>query len=445
MASLPIHLFCLLLFLMSLSADGAPLSTDGSAALRLRLTLDERTLSVYGLAEEDEGEHTLLARHSLDDASSSTVFHRDFEVVRVSKGGTSNVVYDHLRHVTASATSDNETEETKEKGDRVLMLEGLLSISSSSPSSSPSASNAIEFHGVIRLNGTEMRIAPAWKSHVQRKSLNGFDHELSKRFSDEAIREAELLCGSDSRDSSYRALLERHPYVKKRASERSSADESFSGDDRGGAPRDWMIGSGREAEAGINEDDGADSNAEGSTDSAENARGPLETAPRHFARRRRGGADEPCVGRCTCPVTLLVDHRYFKSVAESSLDRATASAVSLLMDVNSIYRQTSFEGEVGYGFSVRRVIVYEDDAPPNPVGAATYTADKYLEAFSDTKYKDVCLAHMLTHYDFSAGTVGLAWVGQPQGTGMCDTNGYNTGTRRVALRRDFLGEGGGVD
>ena len=87
---------------------------------------------------------------------------------------------------------------------------------------------------------------------------------------------------------------------------------------------------------------------------------------------------------------------------------------------------------VGYGFSLRRVHIWESASDPtNPVPSAFYSPNDYLETIAQHRHHDwseYCLVHMLTHRDMDDGVLGLAWVGAPSAMGgICDTGGLNTG------------------
>lgn len=141
-------------------------------------------------------------------------------------------------------------------------------------------------------------------------------------------------------------------------------------------------------------------------------------APLHRWRREAGGT--------TCALALVADHRYFDAVGEADVEQTAALMIQAVADANAIYRQTSFGGTTGYGLSVARVLVYTTPSD-GPVGAGTYTADAFLNAFTSSQWSEFCLAHIFTYYDFS-GILGLAWVGSANSAGgICDTTGRNTG------------------
>lgn len=77
---------------------------------------------------------------------------------------------------------------------------------------------------------------------------------------------------------------------------------------------------------------------------------------------------------------------------------------------------------------MNRIRVFEDASGDNPVPGDSYTANDYLEAFSNPTWgTGSCLVHMFTYREFSDGILGLAWVGSPSNAGACDTQGFNTG------------------
>nr|AFJ24759.1 disintegrin and metalloproteinase domain containing protein-2 [Schmidtea mediterranea] len=78
----------------------------------------------------------------------------------------------------------------------------------------------------------------------------------------------------------------------------------------------------------------------------------------------------------------------------------------------------------GIGFRVDRVrINTTDDCDPgqirdsNPFCSANIDVTNFLNLNSYVKHDDFCLAYIFTYRDFNGGTLGLAWVAEPGGSG----------------------------
>ena len=56
-------------------------------------------------------------------------------------------------------------------------------------------------------------------------------------------------------------------------------------------------------------------------------------------------------------------------------------------------------------------------ADENPFCAPNIDITNYLNLHSYNKHDDFCLAYVFTYRDFSGGTLGLAWVAEPSGSG----------------------------
>ncbi|EGD75708.1 hypothetical protein PTSG_07825 [Salpingoeca rosetta] len=134
---------------------------------------------------------------------------------------------------------------------------------------------------------------------------------------------------------------------------------------------------------------------------------------------------EACAGKCTCPVTVIADFKFFQALGSRRND-VVAAMVAHINEADTLFRRTVFGDTYGLGFAVGRVVVYEDSGAPSPVNGGAYTADAFLQAFSTKQWSGSCLAHVFTHRDFADGVLGLAWVGGGS-AGICSSKGYNTG------------------
>lgn len=56
-------------------------------------------------------------------------------------------------------------------------------------------------------------------------------------------------------------------------------------------------------------------------------------------------------------------------------------------------------------------------ADENPFCAENIDVTNYLNLHSYTPHNDFCLAYVFTYRDFAGGTLGLAWVAEPSGSG----------------------------
>lgn len=87
---------------------------------------------------------------------------------------------------------------------------------------------------------------------------------------------------------------------------------------------------------------------------------------------------------CTCPVVLVADHFAFAGPhCQSDVSTCAIYMVNTLRQADAIYRATVFEEQgSGLGFSIKKITVYKDAGPENPVPEASYTPEAYLDAFS---------------------------------------------------------------
>lgn len=128
-----------------------------------------------------------------------------------------------------------------------------------------------------------------------------------------------------------------------------------------------------------------------------------------------------------CLMTVVADSGFFSSSGGS-----TAAATSAMLNQISVASQnfkttnwyTTTASNVVFSnlqLSVKRVIVYSTTSSdpyyqsggyPGPTGPQTLLT-LFSSAPGITGGWNTCLAHLFTHYSFSGGTLGLAWVGDP--------------------------------
>jgi len=135
----------------------------------------------------------------------------------------------------------------------------------------------------------------------------------------------------------------------------------------------------------------------------------------HAELRRRKRAVDP---DNTCIIKAIADHHFFREVGESQESTTINEMVLHIMNADGIYRSTNFisNGEEfsGFGLSLHSTKIYKsENAAENPL-VGQFSVEELLEAFSAENFNDVCLAHLFTYRDFR-GTIGLAYVGDPNG------------------------------
>eukprot|EP00045_Choanoeca_perplexa_P015787 m.204011 g.204011 ORF g.204011 m.204011 type:complete len:1035 (+) comp17081_c0_seq2:146-3250(+) len=134
----------------------------------------------------------------------------------------------------------------------------------------------------------------------------------------------------------------------------------------------------------------------------------------------------------TCLMTVVADNRLYQYYESSEAD-VTAVMLNHVEEASRVFRATTFDGLTGLGLAVREVII-ESNPASDPFNRASWQVGAMLEQFSlSYTFDRSCLAHLFTRVDFDGGTLGLAWVGSPDGNrqgGIChgSTSQYlNTG------------------
>lgn len=127
-----------------------------------------------------------------------------------------------------------------------------------------------------------------------------------------------------------------------------------------------------------------------------------------------------------CPIRIAADHLFLESIGGGSEVSTISEIVSIIADVQEIYRSTDFSGD-GIPDNIQPVIasveVLDQSAPGYRYGAADILVDDFLDLWSQEDQSEYCLALLLTYRDFDSGVLGLAWVAQPAGGivgGICE-------------------------
>jgi hypothetical protein len=144
---------------------------------------------------------------------------------------------------------------------------------------------------------------------------------------------------------------------------------------------------------------------------------PRNTAANRLRTRRSQASSE----FNTCLMTVVADNRLYQYYESSEAD-VTAVMLNHIEEASRVFRTTAFNGITGLGLAVREVII-ESNLATDPFNRASWQVGSMLEQFSlSYTFDRSCLAHLFTRVDFDGGTLGLAWVGSPDGNrqgGIC--------------------------
>ena len=144
-----------------------------------------------------------------------------------------------------------------------------------------------------------------------------------------------------------------------------------------------------------------------------------------------------------CPLALVADHIFFKDVCKSDEANAINFMIHLVQQVNALFKKQSLDPNSNdkyknYGFQIKFVeVIKSPDTTFSNKDSYTYYNEGYvpnvstlLKNFAYGPWKDYCLAHLFTNYDFEGGVLGLAYVASASTSrvgGVC-TKTYKDGT-----------------
>lgn len=134
----------------------------------------------------------------------------------------------------------------------------------------------------------------------------------------------------------------------------------------------------------------------------------------------------------TCTLYIQTDQTLYRMIynQEGNKDevRTREEIVNIinshLQALNSIYKNTDFNGINGINFSVQRISIFSPEScqknisnrkkiEKNPYCDELIDVSNFLNLNSKMNHSDFCLAYVLTYRDFIGGTLGLAWVATP--------------------------------
>lgn len=158
-----------------------------------------------------------------------------------------------------------------------------------------------------------------------------------------------------------------------------------------------------------------------------------------------------------CTLGLYADNFFTKLYGSKT--KAIFQLVKQVQAAQIIYtnqfNDTNYFSPYGITFRVKSIVVFsdEDQAPPNKLPAQVMDdnvgIDTLLELFSSIDHGGVCESFLFTDRDFEGGILGLAWIGDPDGSaagGICDKfvdygggkkRSYNTGVVTMKLYGRF--------
>ncbi|KAL9988652.1 hypothetical protein ACROYT_G003122 [Oculina patagonica] len=157
--------------------------------------------------------------------------------------------------------------------------------------------------------------------------------------------------------------------------------------------------------------------------------------------------------KSACTLGLYADNFFTKLYGSKT--KAIFQLVKQVQAAQIIYtnqfNETNYFSPYGITFRVKSVVVFDetDDPLPNNLPAQVKDSnvgiDTLLDLFSSIDHSGVCEAFLFTDRDFEGGNLGLAWIGDPDGSaagGICDKfadygggkkRSYNTGVVTLKL------------
>ncbi|XP_065297900.1 disintegrin and metalloproteinase domain-containing protein 10-like isoform X1 [Dermacentor albipictus] len=139
-----------------------------------------------------------------------------------------------------------------------------------------------------------------------------------------------------------------------------------------------------------------------------------------------------------CNLEIAVDHTLFEAVASwqgnehDKILRARQELTSMVSKhvkaVSEIFGGTNFNGITGIEFVVQRLVINDSSAcegpamRTNPFCQDSLDAPHALHELSKINHDGFCASYLWTHRDFPGGTLGLAYMAEPDGFsgGICE-------------------------
>ncbi|XP_077564464.1 disintegrin and metalloproteinase domain-containing protein 10 homolog [Haemaphysalis longicornis] len=186
---------------------------------------------------------------------------------------------------------------------------------------------------------------------------------------------------------------------------------------------------------------------DGSDSSDINASSKRANSGRRSRRPRQLGLSV----RRVCNLEISVDHTLFEvTLADMNGDttRAHAAITGLVAThvnaASGIFSRTNFNGITDIAFAVQRLQVNDSSACTlpsklsNPFCSDALDATLALLELSKVNHDNFCASYLLTHRNFPGGTLGLAYVAEPNGNagGICEKFQSDLGVHASA---DYVG------
>eukprot|EP01147_Barroeca_monosierra_P006720 gene6722-354_t len=148
------------------------------------------------------------------------------------------------------------------------------------------------------------------------------------------------------------------------------------------------------------------------------------------ARHRRSSFNP---AKTVCDVVIVVDSKFFSSVANSDISQAIDIAVQRFADVKRVFEEENTVTDESTSHAIGLAIAFleiQSDSGNDPYNTNqnfNEDGEKFLRHLStnpsgEVDWDEHCLVHVLTNQEFSGGLLGLAWVGSPDSTpgGLCE-------------------------
>ncbi|XP_069505755.1 disintegrin and metalloproteinase domain-containing protein 10-like isoform X2 [Ambystoma mexicanum] len=136
-----------------------------------------------------------------------------------------------------------------------------------------------------------------------------------------------------------------------------------------------------------------------------NLRTNIESQEEWYTRTKRS-ID---VSRTTCLLYVKADYLFCRRFG--SVERVIAQIDGLLKAVNTIYERAEFHGIKHINFKVKKLDIFTDKNPSDPMHSSLIGVEKLLELHSERNWNSYCLSYLFTNRDYS-GVIGLAWEGK---------------------------------
>ncbi|XP_052240254.1 disintegrin and metalloproteinase domain-containing protein 10-like isoform X2 [Dreissena polymorpha] len=136
---------------------------------------------------------------------------------------------------------------------------------------------------------------------------------------------------------------------------------------------------------------------------------------RNYRRYKRGA--DPL--KTTCELYMQADHLLYERYG-SDMDTVIEKLTLHVQVVNAIFQTIDFDGSGSpnnVGFIIKKIKVWTDSKAEGYKYSGNYDVDYFLDLHSKDNYDSFCLSYLFTFRDFSDGVLGLAWIGDLQGSG----------------------------